>query len=316
MQLLSSLTAILLLASASGSAPITPLVIDADKPIAVLVNDNLLNALAETGTEKALSIALETGGIDRLTLHPQTIARLGIKPAYKRGNASFGIGLTRLLTGRYRPMALSIEGVPQRARVFWFEGAVGGRADGSIGPWAMPQNHIAIRLGGPGRTLYRFPLTGSPDSQSYTIFKHDGGKFGLSFAVEDLGRYPVASAAAGAAIAKAYNGFATEEVWEKTISFGIRRPVRLVKLGRPLVIGPFSFSEIAVRIRDRRDGSGTGDPIPTPPTPQDDPSEILVTARSSKAPRPTLSLTISRASLQQCSSLDYIKSTKDIRLYC
>lgn len=85
---------------------------------------------------------------------------------------------------------------------------------------------------------------------------------GLLFAVDNTGSYPIASAAAVAAIAKAYDGVATDEVSEEPIASGIQTPVRLVRLGRPLVIGPFSFDAIAVRVRHRLDGLGAGGQAP------------------------------------------------------
>lgn len=294
----------LLLTTAGASAQTVPLTIDPDQPVAISLDGN------------ALGIVVETGNIDRLILHSETISRLGIKPAGVLGKANLRIGPTKILSGRNRPMTFSVAGVQQKGRIFWFEGATGGRADGSIGPWGMPQDHVAIRLGGTKNTLYRFPLFGSINSQSVTSFKHDGGTFGLLFAVEDQGRLPIASAAAGAAIAAAYGGVATDEIWEETIMLGVQRPVRLVKLGRPLVVGPFSFSEIAVRVRDRRDGSGSGDALPAPPKPEDDPAEIVVTGADKKGPRPIFTFSIGRTSLQQCSSLDFVKSAKEIRLYC
>lgn len=263
-----------------------------------------------------LEIELRTGSVDRLTLNPETVARLEIKPAGLMGKSRGKIGRVNVLTGRNRPMTFTIEGTPQKARVFWFEGATAGVSDGSIGPWAIPRDRVAIRLGGASATPYSFPLFGSINSAGLTLVTHDGGRMGVYFAVEREGPYPIASAAAGAAIARAYDGVATDEVWEEPIMWGIERPVRLVRLGRPLVIGPFSFDAIAVRVRDRLDGLGAGDKLPEPPSPDDDPSEIVVTAPDKKGPQPIFSFEIGRTALEQCSMLEYVKSAKEIRLSC
>lgn len=288
----------------AGAEQQSELILQADDPLEVTV-----------GNER-LKVRVETGGIDRPVIDPEIVARLGIKPAEILGKATLRIGRTRVLTGRNRPMTFSVAGATQKARIFWFEGAGDDPADGTIGPWGLPQDHVEIRLGGSGTALYQFPLFGSASNQSWTSFKHDGGVVGLTFAVEDQGPYPIASAAAGAAIAKAYDGVATEQIWDETIILGIRRPVRLVKLGRPLVVGPFSINEIAVRVRDGRDGLGSGDGIAMPVDPSDDPSEIVVTANNKKGPAPVFTFTIGRARLQQCRSVSYIKSAKEIRLAC
>lgn len=280
------------------------LIVDPDKSIRVDLNG------------RTLQVELQTGSADRLTLHPETVKRLAILPTAFTGKAHLAIGPTRLLTGYNQPARFTVEGAPQRARIFWFSDASGRTGDGSIGPWAIPHDRVSVPLGGPQATLHRFPLLGSTKGASATIVAHDGGQMALTFAVESKGRYPLASAAAGAAIARAYDGVATDEVWQEPIGFGVMRPVRLVRLGRPLVIGPFRFDAIAVRVRDRLDGWGAGDRLPRPPSPDDDPSEIIVTASSKKGPKPIFSFRIGRTALKQCSLLEYVKSVKEIRLSC
>lgn len=291
-------------AAQAVAAQYQSLTLDLDEPIEVEVKGELLE------------IALHTGAVDFFNLLPETAARLEIKPAFPMGKSNIKIGKTKVLTGRNRSINFTVEGMPHKARVSWFEGASGIEGHGSVGPWAIPHDRVAIRLGGALATSYSFPLFGRIDTQSFTRFSHDGGSMGLLFAVENTGSYPIASAAAGAAIAKAYDGVATDEVWEEPIFFGVQRPVRLVRLGRPLVIGPFSFDTIAVRVRDRLDGLGAGDRLPEPASADDDPSEIVVTAPDNKGPQPIFSFVIGRTALEQCSMIEYIKSAQEIRLSC
>lgn len=281
------------------------LTVDLDEPLQV----------AAEGT--MLEIALHTGSINRLTVHPETAARLEANPAplHWYGKSRLRIGSTRILRGRDRPMDLVIEGVAHRARVLWFEGASGGPGDGSVGPYAIPFDHLAIRLGGASTQTYTFPLAGGFNRSAGARFRHDGGEMLVQFAVEAKGDYPVASAAAGAAIAAAYGGVSTGEVWQEHIAFGVYRPVQLVRLARPLVIGPFRFDAIAVRIRDRLDGSGSGDRLPEPPR-EFDPSEMVVIMPIHKGPPPVFSLRIPRPVLTRCNMLEYFKRDKEIRLSC
>ncbi len=139
----------------------------------------------------------------------------------------------------------------------------------------------------------------------------------MEFGVESPSRYPVASAAAGADIARALGGVATAQTWDEEVLLGIARPVRRVDLARPLVIGPFSFKTIAVRIRDAKDGMGSGAMLPQPPGPDDDPSEITVTAiTGKKGPQPIYTLSIPAPALAACSRIEYAKKARLITLTC
>ena len=282
-----------------------PLTLELDQPLKVEAGGTVLD------------IELHTGSINRLTLHPETAARLGVDslPSHLYGTGRLRIGTTGILNGRDRAIDLTIEGVPHTARVLWFEGASGGTGHGSAGPFAIPFDHIAIRLGGTSAATYRFPLIGGFNLSAGARFTHDGGDMLVQFAVEEKGSYPLASAAAGAAIAAAYDGVATGELWDEHIAFGIRRTVQLVRLGRPLVIGPFRFDAIAVRTRDRLDGSGSGDKLPEPPA-EWDPSEMVVIMPGYKGPLPVFSFRIPRPVLTRCGMIEYRKKAKEIRLSC
>jgi hypothetical protein len=159
-------------------------------------------------------------------------------------------------------------------------------------------------------------LSGSVDSLGYTMIQSPDYRFGMTFGVENPSRYPVASAAAGAQIAQALGGVASTESWEEEVLLGIRRPVRRVDLATPLVIGPWRFSTIAVRVRDARDGMGAGGAIPQAMSDDDDPAEITVTANAAKGPRPIHTLSIGAAALAQCSRIEYAKADRQIRLDC
>ena len=137
---------------------------------------------------------------------------------------------------------------------------------------------------------------------------------GVTFDVETAEAYPVATAAAGAAIAAAYGGQLSGPSWDVEILLGIKRPVRLMTLARPLVVGPLSFTRIAVRVRDRIDKSGSGSRIADADDVQDA-SEIVVEGNR-KGPRPIYGLTIPRGQLRGCSRLTYDKKAKVIELVC
>ncbi|OYU15238.1 MAG: hypothetical protein CFE37_06635 [Alphaproteobacteria bacterium PA4] len=265
---------------------------------------------------QTLAIVVHSGSIDRLTLDGAVATRIGIQPATLMGKANLKFGGSQVLKGHNRPIDHTTAGIASGDRVLWFDGLDTPAADGSIGPWALPHDRVALRLPGAGRTSYSFPLVGDRNSQSLTVIRTPDYGFGLTFAAESRARLPIASAAAGAAIARALGGTARPDSWEEEVMLGIRRPVRRVDLAQPLVIGPFRFTSIAVRIRDARDAMGSGDALPLPPSDDDDPSEIVVTATKTKGPQPIRTLTIPGSALAACSRIEFAKTAKLITLTC
>jgi len=274
------------------------------KPVPVTINGTTLN------------VALTTANVDKLVLNAAVIARLGIEPAKIMGKATVRIGPTKVLQGRNRPLDHSVAGPKSGDRILSLEGVNRPGADGSIGPWSIPHDRVAIRLPRPGTMPDSFPLFGNSNSQSLTEVVTPAYGFGLEFGIERPSRYPIASSAAGAAIARALGGVATTQTWDEEVLLGITRPVRRVDIARPIVIGPFSFSTIAVRIRDAKDGMGSGDALPQPPGPDDNPSEIVMTAAIEKGPRPIYTLVIPATALAVCSRIEYAKKARAITLTC
>ncbi len=259
-------------------------------------------------------IRVVSGGPDRLFLNAEYVARSGIKPAPFIGNGSLNIAGRRAFKAKNRPLDFVIGGMAQKNRAFWILDAPAVPGDGTIGPWALPQSRVTLQFGDTDATSQRhdFPLLGNINSQSLTGYKEASFGVVISFDLEDKGAYPVASAAAGAAIARAYGGTLSGASWDVEILLGVMRPVRLMTLERPLVIGPLSMKQIAVRVRDRIDGAGRGEPIPDG---TEDPSEIIVPAKK-KGPRPYFTLSIPRATMAACSRLTFDKAATKIELWC
>lgn len=293
-----------LLVALTAAAPPPLLELKAGDSIPVVING------------ETLRIAVETDNLDRLVLNATTVARLGLEPATLKGKATVKIGPTVVLRGRNRPLDHSIAGAMSGDRIVWFDDLDASKADGSIGPWSIPHDRVALRLPGTGAERFSFPLSGSVDSLSFTMIQASDYRFGMTIGVNNPSRYPVASAAAGADIAKALGGVASTESWDEEVLLGIRRPVRRVDLATPLVIGPWRFSTIAVRVRDARDGMGAGGAIPQAMSDDDDPAEITVTANAANGPRPIYTLNIGAAALAPCSRIEYAKADRQIRLDC
>ncbi|MBX9858936.1 MAG: hypothetical protein K2Y20_05005 [Sphingomonas sp.] len=273
-------------------------------------------AVAATIEGKPVELRIVSAGPDRLLINAATADRLGLKPAMFVGRASLNVAGRREFEGRNRPVDFGVGGVAQKGRALWFPAAPPVPGDGTIGPWGLKQSRVTLVFGADDPSAQRsdFPLFGSASNGSVTGYREESFGLYAAFDLDDSSEYPVASAAAGAAIAKVYGGQLSGPSWDVELLFGIKRPVRLMTLERPFKFGPLSFTKIAVRVRDRIDAAGRGENIKDADQ-IEDPSEVIVTA-SAKGRPPIFGLTIPRASMTACSKLSFDKGAKRIELWC
>lgn len=302
------ITAVTLIAAAP-LPPLPPITLAADAPIAIAIN----------GQPAVLSLA--SGGVDRITLNADTAVRLGIKPAGLFGKATVKIGRRNVLTGRNTPAAIDFAGLHFKQRMFWFVGAAPVPEQGSIGPQALPHGTVIVQLRPGALPGQRFvlPMFGDINSSSYGAVGGDGYRFFVAVDVRGRSRLPLASAAVGADLAAALGGRLVGEAWQEEILLGVMRPVRRLVLDRPLVIGPFAFSEISVRITDRRDDTAQLERgQQAAPDADDDPAEIVVIGDTGKQRRAVRVLTLSRTQLdaQGCRAVTFDKIRRQLTLDC
>ena len=152
-------------------------------------------------------------------------------------------------------IALGAGARPRKRRIGWTARPYVPDADGVIGPGGVPEPVV--------RFVLRAPL---PGERTITLPLEDEGGllggWGGSYALVDLGgqslrvrfnpNEPRTLATAGAAvrIANLHDGRVSGETAPAHIAFGISRPVRTMRLGTPLAIGPFAISELGVRTAD------------------------------------------------------------------
>lgn len=291
-----------LLLTGAADAPPPPLEVTPGVPVAGVINGQPVQML------------VQASGLNRLVLAPETVARLGLKPAGLFGNVSVKLAGRSVYKGHNRPLRFAVAGAATEARVFWLEGLAPGGPEATIGPWGLPQPRVRFRLPGAaeGAEHYRFPLLGDVNSQALTSGKLGGQIFGLAFRVDGPGRLPLATAAMGALLAEQFQGRVSGASWDEEIVLGIKRPVRLLTLARPLEIGPFRLTRFAVRVPDRIDDSGRGTAIPE--AGEEDPSEVVVTGKT--AGKPAYGLTLPASALNACVSLSFDKPGKQIELVC
>ena len=305
MRLLRLLTAVPVLTAAAP--PPSAVTLPAEAPIMASING------------EAVSLSLATGAVDRITLNAETVARLGLKPAMLMGKANLKVGRTKVLNGRNTPTKVALFGQAVNQRVFWFEGAALLPRQGSIGPFALPQGQVTVQLQPSVGRDFSLPLFGDINSGAVGVVRGAGYGFGLSVDVVGRSRLAVASAAVGADLAAALGGRLEGDPWQEEIVFGITRPVRRLVLDKPLEIGPFRLTEIAVRVTDRRDGTAqlaAGQQAVTDA--EDDPAEIVVSGDSGKKRQVVRVLTLSRTQLDAagCRAIRYDKPGGQLVLNC
>lgn len=201
----------------------------------------------------------------------------------------------------------------RRRRVGWTQRPYLTGADGVVGPGGLPQQVIRFQLrpARPGERTVAFRLV------------DEGGMFGgwgASYALVDLGGAPLrvrfdphrprtlATAGAGLRLAEALGGRLADDAQAVEIAFGIARPVRTLRLARPLTIGPLAIATLGVRTRDFGNAEGIQPD-------GGDPDEIVVTApgrRTVARDRIALGADV----LARCSSITFDRRARQVRLSC
>lgn len=210
-------------------------------------------------------------------------------------------------------IALGEGAPPRKRRIGWTARPYVPDADGVIGPGGVPEPVVRflLRAPQPGERVVTLPL------------EDEGGLFGGwggSYALVDLGGEPLrvrfnpneprtlATAGAAVRIANLHEGRVSGAAATAHIAFGISRPVRTMRLGTPLQIGPFAISELGVRTNDFGNAS-------TIQEEGADPDEVVVTG-DRRRNRNRDRLAIGADQLRNCSSITFDKTARQVRLSC
>jgi len=202
---------------------------------------------------------------------------------------------------------------PRKRRIGWTARPYVPDADGVIGPGGVPEPVVRFVLRAP-----------RPGERVVTLALEDeGGLFGGwggSYALVDLGGEPLrvrfnpneprtlATAGAAVRIANLHDGRVSGETAPAHIAFGISRPVRTMRLGTPLAIGPFAIFELGVRTGDFGNASTIREE-------GGDPDEVVVTG-DRRRNRNRDRLAIGADQLRNCSSITFDKRARQVRLSC
>lgn len=237
------------------------------------------------------------------TLNPDYAERIGLRGGF------FGfavkVGPTSV-SGRSSVTRLTFGSASFRRRVVWFERRYDAGADGAVGPGGLPVDLIRFDLRSPrgGERSVAVPLNQQLFRPAVTQIDVGGRQISVLF--DPQHRETLATAGAGAALAQALGGELAGAGGASEVAFGIQRPTRALRLSRPFVVGPLSIGRLLVRTGDNGSLAGIRDA-------DADPEEIVVTARGGK--RRDI-IIIGRDYLDGCSSIEFDKPARQIRLTC
>ncbi|MES1972635.1 MAG: hypothetical protein V4472_09260 [Pseudomonadota bacterium] len=253
---------------------------------------------------------IDPGAPSMPMLAPDFAARAGLRPGmfamrYLIGPVTIdgSSAVTRIDTG----------GGARKRRVAWSVKAYAAGADGVVGPGFLVEDVVRFVLR---------PARAGERTVSLPMVESGGllGGWGGLLAQVDVGGQPLkvrfdlrhqrslATAGAGIAIATALGGRTEGAPESAEIAFGVERPVRRLRLARPLMVGPLAVDRLFVRVADFGDASAIADE-------HDDPDEVVVTAgKKRKTGRDRLNLGLDQ--LDRCSSIIFDKPARQIRLTC
>lgn len=244
-------------------------------------------------------------------LSPDWAGRAGLKPSFLDIGARIG---PVTIYGHSVVARIDLGQGATKRRVGWLRRYSPPGFDGAVGPGGVrePVVRFVLRDAVPGERTASFPTA------------EDGGRFlnwSELFAVVEIGGEPMrvlldpdrarstANAGAGARLRSAQGGRFEGEVGREMIAYGVERPVRRLRLDRPLAIGALRLSAIMVREAAADPVGADGEPAPP------DPNEIVVTGRRERD-RSKDRITLGADVLSRCSAITFDKSAKRVHLTC
>lgn len=256
------------------------------------------------------SVALDMFGAESEVQQERSSKRFKIISVSANPDAKVGPVLVK---GFFFKADVAVGGQATNGTVKWSMSDAYGFADALAGPYAIPGPIVRYTLRkatGTERTgsLRLLPVgawwVASTDMQI-------GGKW-IRFAFAPHFPTSVASAAAASVISAEFGGSMSGSTQRTLISHGVDRPTRMMRLDRPVSLGPVNVDRLLVRTADY----GSAGSIPDNDI---DPSEmsgdIIVNGRRS-ASRPSYVVYVGADALQGCASITYDKRRHRIDLAC
>lgn len=241
-------------------------------------------------------------------LRPSAARRLGLGAT---GTSTMVVGPV-VLPGLSGAAMLSLEGRARPVRLLWNDRAPTDDdrgIDGVVSPGALPVDTVRLVRDTPRPTrTTTLPARFDPAAGLFATQRIDGRRIEvrLSPARPDT----LASAAAGAAIARQGRGRLSAAVDRRTILFGIARPVGAMTLDRPITVAGRPLVRLLVRGNDY---AGSTAPPPVAAAINDG-DEVVVTGRVSGRARYRLDLGADL--LGRCAAIGWQARTRRLTLDC
>jgi hypothetical protein len=287
-----------LLASGCNDPPPPPL-----RPELLLdIADPLITAQVGDVT---LRLRVDLDRRDTIEIGPAAAARLDL-PFERAPDAE--VGRVRVAE-RVAPAQVVIDGVTAAYTLSAFDRDCCAGADGAIGPDLLPYARVRfVRRGaviaGEAR---RLPLARSEEGGLAVAQPTASGTVFVRFSLGYPGT--IATASAGAMLARAYGGRLAGTDFYVSPAFGVPRPARTIAFDRPAMLAGFAILELPVRTAD----FGGGLALPREPAQA---GEILVRRRGAPPQAAWPSVLIGRERLDWCSDILFERAPLALTLRC
>lgn len=243
-------------------------------------------------------------------LNPDYAKRAGLKPGM------FGVG-RRIgpvtVDGATGVKPIELDQIPGKRRMAWFQRDIATTADGVIGPGGLPESVVrfTLRAPRPGEQIVTLPMEGSGGllggwETLRGMIQVGGTPIKVFFDLQQ--RSAQATAGAAVLLARAQGGTMEGDPASIDMGFGVERPVRTMRLAKPLMIGTLSIDTIRVRIADFGSAAAIRES-------GEDPDEVVVSA-GQKQDHKRDQMRLGLDQLDHCSSIVFDTPAQQIRLSC
>jgi hypothetical protein len=271
------------------------------------LNIRLGETAAMTINGQPVRFRIAPDAVSVATLNGDAARRIGLKPSmigyvYVIGPVRIGFQTDN---ARYGAGDASF-----RSRTAFSDRQVVDGADGVAGPATFPfrRTILTLREPRPGDRAISFPLNKDMGrSQTGVKIAVDGRPVYVAFSLDR--RESLVTATGGQWIANAHGGRFDGEAREAPILYRVSRPVRSLRLQRPLKLGELEIRNLAVRVSDMGNAQGIADGT------EPDPNEIVVTA-DGKRKIPNQRLYIGMDTIGHCASITYDFAAGTVTLMC
>ncbi|MEL7728539.1 hypothetical protein AAG612_03275 [Citromicrobium bathyomarinum] len=272
-------------------------------PLILDQTDDFVIDASIAGQPVRLLVDLSHSGI---ALNPDAAERLGLAPLTSLTSTRIGPVTVR----RWIADAQVASGpVSSQQRLSWTERPITDEADGIVNIANLPNPSVTLNLR-PRRS----------EDRAITLPTRPRGGFALAYVHDDAGQNidvrfllsgprSMATTATGAYLAETYGGSWDGPRRAHPILYGVERPVRPMRFARPVSFGGILFQNPLVRMRDYQ-----GEDL----LPQDAPSEETTITVQGVGERTSAEhfVYVAYDILGQCSSITYVRATRNLTLVC